>query len=184
MFKTIVVAVDGSKASSRAFAVALGFAKDQNARLHAVHVIDDSSVSRDFLPAVHVPAEYFEAVLNDLRTSHGRVLAALQKLAQKANCPLIATLLETKAESVSSAVLRYTKKVHADLLVLGTHGRRGLRRLVMGSDAEMILREASLPVLMVRAAAVSRRRPQPKSSAVLGPRSKTTPDALRGITAI
>ena len=47
--------------------------------------------------------------------------------------------------------MREARKLRADLIVLGTHGRRGLRRLVLGSDAEQVVRTASVPVLLVRA---------------------------------
>jgi nucleotide-binding universal stress UspA family protein len=58
--------------------------------------------------------------------------------------------------SVSENILRQANKQRADLVVLGTHGRRGLRRVVMGSDAEAVLRECRVPVLVVRSAVRAR----------------------------
>ena len=68
---------------------------------------------------------------------------------------MLAEQLSKVGYSVSTAsngqeMRRTLDREHADLIVLGTHGRRGLKRLVMGSDAEMVLRSSPVPVLMVR----------------------------------
>jgi nucleotide-binding universal stress UspA family protein len=59
-------------------------------------------------------------------------------------------LIETLGGRTADEIVREAKQWPADLIVLGTHGRRGLKRLAMGSDAEMVLRLAPVPVLMVR----------------------------------
>jgi nucleotide-binding universal stress UspA family protein len=61
-------------------------------------------------------------------------------------------LRETIGGAAADAIVREARKQRADLLVLGTHGHRGLRRMVLGSDAEQVVRSASVPVLLVRAA--------------------------------
>ncbi len=55
--------------------------------------------------------------------------------------------------SAAYAIVQEAKKQRADLIVLGTHGRRGMTRLVMGSDAEEVVRSAAVPLLLVRAGA-------------------------------
>jgi nucleotide-binding universal stress UspA family protein len=67
-------------------------------------------------------------------------------------------LVETLAGPAADAIVAEAKKWKADLIVMGTHGRRGVRRLVMGSDAEQVLRETPVPVLLVRARAARSRR--------------------------
>ena len=59
-------------------------------------------------------------------------------------------LVETIGHTVADAIPEQAKKSHADLIVLGTHGRCGISRLVMGSDAEGVIRAATVPVLLVR----------------------------------
>ena len=63
-----------------------------------------------------------------------------------------AVLLESFAARVSDLVVEQALGWKADLIVIGTHGRRGVRRMLLGSDAEQILRQAPVPVLLVRAA--------------------------------
>ena len=59
-------------------------------------------------------------------------------------------LLETMTGPAADLIVRQAKKWHADLIVIGTHGRRGVRRIVMGSDAEQIVRTSPVPVMLVR----------------------------------
>lgn len=58
--------------------------------------------------------------------------------------------LESHGQPVSKVILEDAKQSRADLIAMGTHGRRGLNRLLLGSDAERVMREATIPVLLVR----------------------------------
>ena len=71
-------------------------------------------------------------------------------------------LLETLGHPVADLIIKQSKKWRADVIVLGTHGRRGLSRLLMGSDAEMVVREAQVPVLLVRSPSRPRKRRAPR----------------------
>jgi len=150
MFKRILVAIDGSPTSNRGLKVALALAKEQNASLYVVHVVDDMAISLGLDGGIYVPADYVEGLVERLRGGGRKVLAAAQKVAQKDGQTIKPVLAETLGESVAHAILAEVKKSRADLIVLGTHGRRGLSRLVMGSDAEAVLRETGVPVLLVR----------------------------------
>ena len=92
-------------------------------------------------------------------------------------------LVETVGESVADAILIQARKVRAELIVLGTHGRRGLARMLMGSDAEAVVREARVPVLLVRSPMATRpsRATGNPVGARPGTRAKKTPrkDVLR-----
>jgi nucleotide-binding universal stress UspA family protein len=63
-----------------------------------------------------------------------------------------ALLAELDGGRVSAVIVAEARRVQADLIVLGTHGRRGFSRALMGSDAEAVVREATVPVLLIRAA--------------------------------
>ena len=76
-------------------------------------------------------------------------------------------LVESRGHSVADTILEQARKTKADVIVLGTHGRRGLSRILMGSDAEAVVREARVPVLLVR----SQERPAGKTG---GSRSTRT----------
>jgi nucleotide-binding universal stress UspA family protein len=79
-----------------------------------------------------------------------RILGKAAELARKAGLACDSLLLETITGPAAEPILRQAKKSRVDLIVMGTHGRRGLKRLVMGSDAEQIVRNATVPVLLVR----------------------------------
>jgi len=156
MFKRILVATDGSPTSNRGLKIALALAKEQNSTLYVVHVVDDMAIALGLDGGVYVPADYVEGLVERLRSGGRKVLAAAQKLAQKEGQAIKPLLAETLGRSVAQAILAEVKKSRADLIVLGTHGRRGLSRLVMGSDAEAVLRETGVPVLLVLSASNKR----------------------------
>ena len=86
-----------------------------------------------------------------MREGGKRVLAKAEGVARKQKVKAKAILREMLSGPAAYPIVREAKKVGADLIVLGTHGRRGVRRLVLGSDAEQVVRTASVPVLLVRA---------------------------------
>jgi len=156
MFRRILVAIDGTSASRSAFRTALELAADQHAELDIVHVLEEVGPVA-FGPAggVYAAAEYVEAMTEMVRKNGERLLAAAAKEAQTQGVAARTVMLPA-GWSVSENILRQAKRQHADLVVLGTHGRRGLRRVVMGSDAEAVLRESRVPVLVVRSAVRAR----------------------------
>jgi nucleotide-binding universal stress UspA family protein len=64
--------------------------------------------------------------------------------------PVSSVLLESAAGPAADAIVRQARKWKADVIVLGTHGRRGVRRMLMGSDAEQVVRSSPVPVMLVR----------------------------------
>jgi nucleotide-binding universal stress UspA family protein len=177
MFNRILVAIDGSSTSNHGLDVALGVAKDQQAELTALHVVDEMLVARGITGAEYGAPDYFDVMLDDLRKAGRKVLAKAETKAAKSGQSVQTVLVETLGQSVAHAILAQARKLHADLIVMGTHGRRGLSRLVMGSDAEGVLREARVPVLLVRSPAAphaSRRapRPRPARRAPVTPRAR------------
>jgi nucleotide-binding universal stress UspA family protein len=148
-YRRILVAVDGSAASAKGLREALRLAKAEGARLFILHVVDEypAFAALDGMMAGAPGADLVPA----LREGGKRVLAKAQAVAAKQNVKAKAILREMLSGPAAYPIVREARKLGADLIVLGTHGRRGVRRLVLGSDAEQIVRTAPVPVLLVRA---------------------------------
>ncbi|NYH14160.1 universal stress protein [Paraburkholderia bryophila] len=146
MYANILVAVDGSEASKRALDEAIRMTKLARARLTAVYVIDQSG-------AFTYAGACDPHLLTDAARQVGRSLLndALMKM-QALGVSGDSEILETQgiAEDIASCIARCVERRGADLVVMGTHGRRGMRRMVLGSVAERFVRHSSCPVLLIR----------------------------------
>lgn len=146
MYANIVVALDGSESSKRALSEAIQLAKLSRGRVTAVYVLDQSG-------AFTYAGACDPHLLTDAARQVGVTLlhGALAQM-RELNVPGDTEIVETQgfAEDVASALLRCVQRRGADLVVMGTHGRRGLRRMVIGSVAERFVRYATCPVLLVR----------------------------------
>ena len=149
MYERILVAVDGSRPSNAGLDEAIRLAKLTGARLRLIHVVDQ-------MPFV-LSAEGYGAmsadVLGILNEAGQKILAAARERAEAGGVVADVRLFESLSGRLSDRVAEEARAWRADLVVLGTHGRRGIRRAVLGSDAEEILRTAPVPVLLVREAA-------------------------------
>ena len=172
MFRQVLVAVDGSATANRGLKAAIGLATDLHATLGIVHVIDGLAGVSYVGDMGYVPADFVDKMLDDLRKSGTRILARAQATARDSGVESKTVLAETRGGTVADTILAEARKLRADVIVLGTHGRRGLRRVLMGSDAEAVLREARIPVLLVRAPVASEVKPpaRAKRSAAKGAR--------------
>jgi nucleotide-binding universal stress UspA family protein len=151
MFKKILVAVDGSSTANRGLKTAINLAKEQKTVLLVLHVVDERS------PVMYPEGGmYLDQVINMLRDAGRKIIAGAQRDASKQGIQVQTKMVETMGLPVAEVIVREAKRSRADLIVLGTHGRRGISRLVMGSDAEGVVRQCSVPVLLVRA-------PEPKA---------------------
>ena len=174
MFAQVLVAVDGSATGNNGLKAAIGLASDQNAALTILHAVDDMASVSYVGDLGYVPSGFVDKVLDDLRANGRKVLAKAEALARDRGVEAKALLVETKGGSIADTILAQAKKLRADVIVLGTHGRRGLRRVVMGSDAEAVVRDARVPVLLVRASERSTSKAVPRASGVKRAASKTT----------
>lgn len=165
MFKRILVALDGSAASNAGFKSALQLASDQHASLYGLHVVDDSAVTVNF-EGGYVPAAYVDEMYDTLRETGRAILAKTEAAAKAAGVEMQALLVESRGRTIAHTILTEVRKAKADLIVIGTHGRRGLSRVLMGSDAEAVVREARVPVMLVR---VSERAPRKRTPAARQP---------------
>jgi nucleotide-binding universal stress UspA family protein len=148
-YRKILVAVDGSPASGKGLREAIRLARTEGAQLVIVHVVDEYP-GFGLLDAM-LPGAPGADLVPALRAAGKKVLAKAVAVAQKQNVRAKGVLGEMLSGPAAGPIVREARKVGADLIVLGTHGRRGLRRLVLGSDAEQVVRTASVPVLLVRA---------------------------------
>ena len=185
MFKRILVAVDGSPESSAGLDSAVALASDQQATLLALHVIDDGSLPINFDGAL-CPPSYVDAYAEAMRTIGRKILDRTQKVARANSVKVDCILVRSGGISVAEVIVAQGRKLNADIIVLGTHGRRGLKRVLMGSDAEQVVREANVPVLLVRgrkkrarASASAKRRAPAKAAGSPAPTRISTPGRER-----
>ena len=146
-YKRILVPVDGSRASQRGLREAIRLAKGQKASLQLVHVVDEHTV---LVSAAEVGPDLVRLMLV-LRKQGAKLLRNAAALVRRNGLKCTSVLLEAQNGPAADLIVRQARKSGADLVVIGTHGRRGLRRLIMGSDAEQIVRSAPVPVMLVRA---------------------------------
>ncbi len=147
MFHNILVPVDGSKTSDHALATAVQLAREGGGRIRLLHVIDQASFLVSFDVSGGSSGQLFGAVRDSART----ILADGLATAQAAGVPADQQLVDEMGLRLGDGVARAAAAWGADLIVVGTHGRRGPSRLLLGSGAEQIIRLAPAPVLVLRA---------------------------------
>jgi nucleotide-binding universal stress UspA family protein len=146
MYQQILVAVDGSETSNRALAEAIRLAKEGHARLRIVLVVEQILLTGE--------AEYvnYEEIRRAVIGYGQQVLQKAQEAAAASGVEAQTRLIEIKrfGDRVADAIAQEANTWPADLIVIGTHGRRGFSHLLMGSVAEGVMRLATKPVLLIR----------------------------------
>lgn len=145
-YKRILVPVDGGATSMRGLGEALKLATENKAKLCLLHVVEEYAV----IAAPEMGAS-IAPLLDSMRAGGRKTLAAVARRAHAAGTRPECVLVEDFGGRVADAVVKQAKKWRADLIVMGTHGRRGVRRALLGSDAELVLRYSPVPVLLVPA---------------------------------
>lgn len=149
MYRRILVPIDGSATSTLGLRHAVGLAKDQGARLRVLNVLDDKLA----VPGIDAyAAADLTALIGCLNTEGRKSVKEAAALAAKNGVKADTQMTEGRGRFVSDVVIDDAKTWRADLIVMGTHGRRGWNRLLLGSDAERVLRDSPVPVLLVRGA--------------------------------
>jgi len=146
MYSKILVAVDESDTSLHALKQAIELARNLSATLRIVHVVD-----MNWLPLGPELAIDIEAISAVRRSAGEKILAAAHEAAQKAGLEAESTLMETETpiQHVAETIAKEASRWPADLVVLGTHGRRGFERMLLGSVAEGMARRSPVPVLLI-----------------------------------
>lgn len=140
MYDSILFPTDGSKGADAALRHAIEQALQYDAALHVLYVIEET------VPAIEVGAP---DVLDAMEEHGQQVIDDVRKAAKSAGVE--STQASIAAGSPYSRILEYVEDADIDLIVMGTHGRRGLDRYLLGSVTEKVVRTADCPVLTVRA---------------------------------
>ena len=146
-YQRILVPIDGSPTSTRGLDEAIGVARLTGASLRLLHVMDELV----FVSGFESGTTYAKEVVPKLRRRAASILEIGRKRVEAAGVPVDTLLVECFARRTSEIVCEQAVAWNADLIVAGTHGRRGVRRMMLGSDAEQIARTAPVPILLVRA---------------------------------
>ncbi len=145
MFKHILIPVDGSETSMRAVAKAAALAKAFGSAVTALYVIDPypfTGVGADF---AYGQAQYLSAATAEANAA----LDAAKSAITQAGVTDVSTMVG-EGHAVHDGIQRAVESTGADLIVIGSHGRRGLEKLVLGSVTQKVLSVARVPVLVVR----------------------------------
>ena len=144
MYNRILVPVDGSAPSNLALMEAIKLVKSMGGKLRLIHVVDE------FVMDGMYAGVYYPSMIEALRTVGQSTLDGSVATVRQHALEPESNLIETMGHRVADHVVSQAKSWPADLIVIGTHGRRGIRRLLIGSDAELVLRTSPVPVLLVR----------------------------------
>lgn len=145
MYQRILVPLDGSVTSERGLREAMGLAQKLGAELHLLHVVAEFPVLAQMSTAAH-----YQDTLDGFRKYGSGLLARAMRDAAGGGLQADSALREISQGRISDAIVEEAAKARCDLIVMGTHGRRGFSRLTMGSEADLVLRTSPVPVLMVR----------------------------------
>ena len=146
-YRHILLATDGSDASKPALQEAIRLTHNQRAHLKVIFVVDESFVYHggpgyDYLSYLSACREEGQSILNE----------TAKDIKQQSSISFETALLELKPFQgrIADVIIEEAQEWKADILIIGTHGRRGFNHLLMGSVAENIIRIATIPVLLVR----------------------------------
>lgn len=147
MYQRILVTTDGSKLSAKAVKAAIGMAASLQAELVALHVVP------------RYPVSYFEGAVTITNpeaariekqwAERGQALVDAVRVAAEA-AGVQAKGVVARSDQVAESILSAAKKHRCDLVVMASHGRRGLKRVLLGSETQQVLTHGSLPVLVLR----------------------------------
>ena len=145
-YHQILVPVDGSLTSEKALDEAIRLAQLTGARLRLIHVVDELSYINGFESAMN----YINEIIPLMREAGEKLLAHGKQKALDQGVSADTVLIEESPGRIWEHVVGQAKDMNANLIVVGSHGRRGIGRVLLGSDAEQIIRHATVPVLVLR----------------------------------
>ena len=146
MYTRILAAIDGSRASRLALDEAVKIARASGASIVAACVVEHAPQLVD-VGAVYQGEEGASAAAVEAATA---ALEEAEELFKSQGVQGTSRVIDAYGESVASVIARVAEESEAELIVVGTHGRHGMRRALLGSVAESLLRSVDLPVLLVR----------------------------------
>ena len=146
MYQRILVPIDGSPTSQQSLAEAIRLAKLTGGQLRLLHMVDALSLTMTLGAYGIVTGD----IHDDLQKEGQKILEDARQQVLGAGVAADICLQEGARSRLADIVLEQVKAWPADLVVLGTHGRRGVGRMLLGSDAEQVARSSPVPVLLVR----------------------------------
>lgn len=145
MYSRILVPVDGSPTADLGLAEAIGLAARLGSSLHLLNVVDARLLFAEV--SAYAPPD---RLIDDWKAAGQRLVDAGVAQARAKGVTADGVVRCDPGMRVCDMILEEARQSGAELIVMGTHGRRGLSRVALGSDAELVLRESSVPVLLVR----------------------------------
>jgi len=140
LFRSIVIATDGSENTQKAISYGIKIAKLSRATVHALHVVDTSSISQSWTAGK-------ETIYEILKKSGQKATSKVKECGEASGVEVKEVLLEGHP---SEEIIDFAENSDIDLIVMGTLGKTGLDRFLMGSVAEKVVRNSKVPVLVVR----------------------------------
>jgi len=139
----ILVPIDGSKHSLKAFRAALGIAKNNDAKINVLTCLE-----KEDLGAWYIDKRTNKKIMSDAKEFAKEFLSKLEKPATDANIPISLNILETK--STSNQIIAFSNSNKIDLIVIGSHGRGGFNKFLLGSVSNKVSQMAKCPVMIVK----------------------------------
>jgi nucleotide-binding universal stress UspA family protein len=145
MYSRILLPFDGSEPSKRALQETIKLAQSMKASVCLLHVVD-------IWPLLTSPitAAGYDPLFDAMRSDGAKLLRDAAAEVGKAGIKVETLLVDSPDVLVGECIVRKAREYDAGLIICGTHGRSGVRRLLMGSDAEYVVRHSLVPVLLVR----------------------------------
>lgn len=144
MYQNILVAVDGSETAQQALREAIKLARSLSSRIRIIHVVNTVPWIAQGAP------EAIEEIVTQLRSTGESIVHEAKTAVRQADVEVDDRLVEATGERAGEFIVSEANAWPAHLIVCGTHGRRSLKRLLVGGDAEYIVRHSPVPVLLVR----------------------------------
>ncbi|MGA3159159.1 MAG: universal stress protein [Steroidobacteraceae bacterium] len=144
MYRAILVPLDGSETANGGLREAIKLSQSLQATLRLLCIANETDLA--LAEAAYPNAD----LLNQLHQAGETVLRDGEREVRAAGLTVSSVLLDTSTKTAGELIIEQAHEWPCDLIVMGTHGRRGLHRLVLGSSAEFVLRHTPVPVLMVR----------------------------------
>jgi nucleotide-binding universal stress UspA family protein len=146
MFKHILLATDGSPASEHAAQLAVGLARIHGARLTAVYVVDPYP----YIGVGEINPMGFQAYMSAAQQQAAQAHGQVEELCKQGGTPVVLQARLVEDVGAASGIVQTAETEGADLVVLGSHGRTGIARLMLGSVSTKVVAESKVPVLVSR----------------------------------
>ena len=145
-YKRILVPVDGSPTSAAGLKAAIKMARESGAKLRLVHVVDEYAAFAGMDAGASIGP-----LIDSLKAAGKRTLERVGRGVAAKGMRAETCLVENFGGRIADAIVKESKRWKADVVVMGTHGRRGVKRVLLGSDADLVVRYSPIPVLLIPA---------------------------------